>query len=180
MRRSDLGALPPLPALPAGFVLRLARDDDRESLAHVLAAAFPEIAWDDTRVGSELFDDPNVPATLVIEFESRIVATASALFEPASAPTTGVVHWVAVHPEQAGKRLGYLISLAVLHEFARRGCRDALLRTDDHRLPAIRTYLNLGFLPEHVESTHPARWARVNERLAAHQKPEGVSAGGTE
>jgi mycothiol synthase len=177
MRRPELGALLALPTLPAGYLLRLARDDDREPLAVVLAAAFPDGAWDAARVGAELLDDPNVPATFVVERGGRVIATASALFEPDSVPATGVVHWVAVHPEQTGKRLGYIISLAVLHEFARRGCRDALLRTDDHRLPAIRTYLNLGFVPEHVDSTHPARWARVNERLAAHRKPESPSLG---
>jgi mycothiol synthase len=176
MRRSRLDALPALMEPPVGFVLRLAHDDDREPLAAVLAAAFPEMAWDATRVDSEFLDDPNVPATFVVEYDGQVVATASALFEADSAPATGVVHWVAVHPAQAGKRLGYIISLAVLHEFARRGCRDALLRTDDHRLAAIRTYLNLGFLPDHEDPTHLERWVRVNERLAAYRVSENSPA----
>jgi len=166
MRRADLSALPALPAPLDGFVLRLARGEDREPLAEVMAAAFPEMVWDAARVDSELLGDTNVTATFVVEHRGQVIATASVLLEPNNSPGTGVIHWVAVHPEQQGKRLGYLVSLVVLHEFVRQGCRDALLRTDDHRLPAIKTYLGLGFLPNDADPTHQDRWARVNERLA--------------
>ena len=45
-------------------------------------------------------------------------------------------------------------------------CQQAALLTDDPRLPAIKTYLNLGFVPEHRDDTHPARWEAVAGRLA--------------
>ncbi len=39
------------------------------------------------------------------------------------------------------------------------------LCTDDWRLPAVKTYLNLGFEPEIIHESHPARWKAVFETL---------------
>jgi mycothiol synthase len=73
---------------------------------------------------------------------------------------------VASDPEHRGKRLGYVVSLAVLHDLRRHGCREAALLTDDPRIPAIKTYLSLGFLPALTDDTHPARWEAVAALLA--------------
>jgi mycothiol synthase len=72
-----------------------------------------------------------------------------------------------VDPAHQGQKLGYIVSLAVLNMFVERGCKDAVLETDDHRLPAIKTYRNLGFHPEHRHETHPERWARILADLLA-------------
>jgi mycothiol synthase len=82
------------------------------------------------------------------------------------------VHYVAAAPDHAGKKLGYLASLATLYEFVRLKCKMAVLDTDDYRLPAIKTYLNLGFMPYHRDDTHEARWTAVDAALAAHQAPQ--------
>ncbi len=148
MRRADLRDLLTLPVPPQGYLLRTVRPDETATLAALMRLAFPEMAaeWDEAHVERELTADPNVARTFVIEAGDMVVATASALLEPEANPGVGVIHWVAVHPEHRGQRLGYLVSLAVLHEFVRQGCRSALLRTDPERLPAIKTYQNLGFI----------------------------------
>ncbi len=64
-----------------------------------------------------------------------------------------------------GRRLGRCVSLAALRHMRQRGCQRAVLDTDDDRLPAIRTYLALGFVPHMVEDDHPARWQRVMSHL---------------
>ena len=53
------------------------------------------------------------------------------------------------------------------------GLKECLLSTDDWRLPAIRTYLELGFEPDYDEAdgVSKARWAAVREKLAAYRKP---------
>jgi mycothiol synthase len=170
MRRPHLDDLPAAPPLPEGGVLRLAHDDDREGLRILLQTAFPEGDWTPAKVEAALYTDSRVPATFVVEVAGQLVATASALFEPQLQPETGTLHWVAAHPAQSGKGLGALISLAVLQEFLRQGRASALLRTDDSRLPAIRTYLNLGFLPDCSTPARAERWERVYEQLAAHRK----------
>lgn len=166
MRRRDLKDLPDIP-LPEGYVLREYRQEDREGLAALMQAAFEDATWTPGRVQRDLQDDPTVVKTFVVEKDGVIVATASARLLPETYPGSGYVHWVAAHPEHAGQKLGAIVSLAVLREFVRLGCADAVLETDDHRLAAIKTYQNLGFEPEHRHETHLERWARIIADLLA-------------
>lgn len=166
MRRADLDDLPALPPLPDGYRLRLAGDADADALAAVLWTAFDDDDWTVTRVHADLLHAPDVVSTFVIDFEGRPVATASTRLLPDAHPGSGYVHWVGALPAHAGRRLGFVVSLAVLHECARRGCRDAVLETDDFRLPAIKTYQNLGFRPEMRDEAHVALWQAVEEKLA--------------
>lgn len=166
MRRLNLDALPALPPPPDGYRLRLAEDADADALAALLRAAFDDDAWTVARVRADLLDASDVVSTFVVDFDGRPVATASARLRPDSHPGSGYLHWVGALPGHAGKRLGFIVSLAVLHEFVRLNCRDAVLETDDFRLPAIKTYQNLGFRPEFRDETHEARWEVVEETLA--------------
>ncbi len=156
MRRPGLDRLPP-PTLPAGYALRLAEAPDADGIAVVMASAFgPE--WAADRVRRSLLDAPDVETTFVIETAGGPVATASARLDPVRFAGSGYVHWVGVHADHRGQRLGAAVVLAVLDRFRELGCRDAVLETDPPRLPAIRTYLNLGFRPESVGPEHEAMW----------------------
>lgn len=150
MRRPHLDDLPPLPPLPPGRTLRPFQAGDLDGLAALLAVAFPDAAdpWTPGRTRRDLMDDPTVRTTWLILDDTRPIATASSRLLPDQYPGSGYVHWVAADPALAGQRLGYTVTLAVLHEFARLGCRDAVLETQAFRLPAIKTYSNLGFVPQ--------------------------------
>jgi mycothiol synthase len=74
---------------------------------------------------------------------------------------------VAVAPDYWGKGLGTFISIAALRHMRERGCEQAILDTDDFRLPAIRIYLALGFMPEMMEADHSERWQGVTAQLNA-------------
>jgi mycothiol synthase len=168
MRRPRLDDLPPV-ALPAGYELREAGPDDAGALAATLASAFgPE--WTTDRVRAALLDAPDVDSTLVATADGVPVGTAAARLDPARFPASGYLHWVGVHAEHQGQRLGYALSLAVLHRFRALGCRDAVLETDPPRLPAIRTYLHLGFRPEPVVPAHEATWPAILAALAAFDR----------
>jgi mycothiol synthase len=162
MRRPDLEGLPAL-ALPMGYVLRPYQEGDGPSAAETLQQAF-EVPWDEAKVLSELAANDFVKTMFVIVFEGKVVATASAAYGD-NHPGSGYVHWVATHPAHAGKGLGYWASLATLHKFRELGYKDAVLNTDDFRFPAIKTYLKLGFQPEHIHESHPERWAKVLAQL---------------
>jgi ribosomal protein S18 acetylase RimI-like enzyme len=167
MRRPDLENLPAVPELPEGYLLRPYRETDLDSLATLLQEAFDDPQWTPERVRETLAESPEVKAVFVIEFGGAIVATASARVLPDLFPGSGYLHWVAVSPAHRGKHLGYAITLAVLHEFARLGCKDAVLETQDGRLAAIQIYRSVGFVPEHIHETHPERWGKIAELLAA-------------
>ena len=165
MRRPNLLNLPPLPALPDGYVARLMRPEDSASIATILDRAFADEAWDVARVAEALNEQQGVKQTLVIDFQDRPIATASARLRPDRFPGSGYLHWVAVDPDHQGQRLGFFVSLAVLHTFGTLGCTDAVLETQDHRLAAIQTYLKLGFLPEYRDETHRERWETIQAAL---------------
>jgi mycothiol synthase len=166
MKRSDLEGLPPAPALPEGYEVRTAGPADAEAIAAVMASAFgPE--WNGAKVREELFDAPDVPETFVVTAGGVPVATASARFLPEQFPGSGYVHWVGGHADHRGKRLGYAVTLAVLHYFRAQGCHDAVLETDPPRLPAIRVYLSLGFRPVPVTPEHERIWPEILAALDA-------------
>jgi len=167
MRRHNLSDLPPIPELPPGYELREYREGDLPGLAMLLKSAFTDKGWSEDQVRQKLVDAPDVKKTYVIADGDNIIATTSARVLPERFPGSGYVHWVAVHPDRQGQRLGYAITLAVLHEFARMGLKDAVLETDDNRLAAIKTYQNLGFEPEHRNKLHIDRWAKVAADLLA-------------
>ena len=72
---------------------------------------------------------------------------------------------VGVVAEHTGHKLGKWVSLAVLAYFQDNGFISAMLDTDDFRIPAIKTYLNLGFIPVYVEEGQSERWRNIFEKL---------------
>lgn len=160
MRRPSLDHLPLLPALTGHDALREASGDDAAALAEVLSSAFKQ-EWTVERVKAALLDAPDVAATFVVTSVRRPIATASARLVPELYPDSGFLHWVGVHADARGRHLGRLVTLAVLHRFRDLGCRDAVLETDPPRLPAIRVYLSLGFVPEPRVPAHATVWREI-------------------
>jgi mycothiol synthase len=160
MRLDSLASLPaPDPAV------RRAHVGDAEALAVVLAAAFLDARWTPDIVRKALFDNPEVVAVFVLDApiagKLSIAATASARLVPARFPGSGYLHWVGAHPDAGRRGLGRAVSVAALAEFRARGCRDAVLETDDHRLAAIHLYTTFGFRPDPCADDHEARWRKI-------------------
>lgn len=71
------------------------------------------------------------------------------------------IGYIAVRPENRGKRLGYKLIMSVLAEMKRSGICQAYLRTDSFRIPAIKTYLKCGFHPYIKSENEKKRWQSV-------------------
>ena len=93
------------------------------------------------------------------------VGTACAWRQSVDEKDVGYVHMVGVVAEHTGRKLGKWVSLAVLYYFRDNGFKCAMLDTDDFRIPAVKTYLNLGFIPVYVEEGQPERWRKIFEKL---------------
>ena len=171
MLRPHLRDLPPVPPLPGGYGLRLAAGEaDVEALATVLSAAFAN-PWDAARVRCKLTEAPDVRAVYVVTWQDHPVATAASRSLPDTFPGSGYVHWVGTHPEHQGRGLAAALLARLLRDFAERGDRDAVLETDDFRLPALRAYLACGFLPVYdvAGEDHRARWSAVFQALGVRR-----------
>jgi mycothiol synthase len=166
MRQPDLASLPAAAPLEAGAVLRAADPADHDQLASLLSEAFGD-SWDAARVAGEFSSGNGVEATYVVAGPAGVVATAAARQLPDRFPDAGYVHYVGARSSERGKRLGEVVTRRVLAHFASEGLHQAVLETDDFRLPAIWTYLRLGFVPEPRVPGDAVRWSAVLRNLTA-------------
>jgi mycothiol synthase len=155
----SLADLPPL-VVPDGFRLRHFEPNDAPAWAGLLARNAELGLWDLERAAP--FFEPGAPMPLEGAFfvlaDDVPVATAQLHLhlDDAYAPVAEL-GWVAAAPEAC---------VAVLHHAAAAGHRAIFLRTDDHRLPAIKLYLALGFEPWHRDDPAAAdRWAAARAAL---------------
>lgn len=163
MRRPHLLDLPTPPALPEGYEVRLlAGGADAPSLVETLRGAFGE-QWTEETARELLIEADDVLAVYVATYDGSTVATASSRWVPDLYPGSGYVHWVGTHPDHVRLGLGTAVVGRVLQDFRDRGYRDAVLQTEDFRIPAMRSYLKLGFVPElDVEGEdHRDRWRTI-------------------
>ena len=92
------------------------------------------------------------------------VGTISAWYYTYRKREYGLIQWVAVRPAWQRRGLGKaglvfaLERLSQWHEMA-------LLGTQSRRLPAIRLYLDYGFLPDLEEDNAAQRWQHVSAHL---------------
>ena len=166
MKRDNLEWLPPV-VLPEGYTLRTSNAGDGPSWALILNEAFGGERNEDS-FRKEMVEHPAYRAErifFICTLDGEPCATASA-YRQQEWGASGYVHYVATRPSHAGKRLGYQVSLAVLHKFREDGLHDAVLQTDDFRVPAIKTYLHLGFHPLLVHANQEERWQTLFRMLA--------------
>lgn len=161
--RHTLDNLPEL-SVPDGFGLRPFTAADADAWAQLLAENGELGAWTAERAGRYFAAGSRMPldGAFFVTREGWPVATAQLHLhdDDAFAPTPEL-GWVAVHPGWRGRRLGALACLAVLRHARATEHRGIFLLTDDHRLPAIRTYLRLGFRPWLCEPSAEERWQAI-------------------
>ena len=152
--------------LPHGYSLATLEERSVDDWIEALSATGQLGEWDHKKAGEWLEGERHAikAGTFFIIFDDRPVATACAI-DATSTETRPEFGWVSASPDHQGKGLGYQVSLAALLFIKERGCRATFLHTDDTRLPAIKTYLNLGFEPEITHESHPKRWKEVYAKL---------------
>jgi mycothiol synthase len=159
-------SLAPEQELPAGYRLRTYQpEDEAEYLAVMHAAGFDSFdheavqRWLDKVLPDGFFLVEHLPG-------GRIVATAMATHNPSPLhPYGGELGWVAGSPEHAGRHLGRVVCAAATARFLRAGYRRIYLKTDDWRLPALKTYLRLGYVPLLYAAGMAERWQAVCAKL---------------
>jgi O-antigen/teichoic acid export membrane protein/GNAT superfamily N-acetyltransferase len=105
----------------------------------------------------------------LVAHAGEVVACISASAMSLVAPDA-MLMYLAVHPQHHGKGLGKAVILAAMRAAREQGYPGLAFFTDDHRLPAIRLFLQLGYQPDWANQpgTQP-RWEAVLEKLATRQ-----------
>ena len=163
LMRRDLTDLPPL-NLPDGVTVRHFQEGDEGIWENIISLSFESPhEFNPGMKDDSAFRNDRVLFLLV---EGVPVATASAWFVPKYGDDTGFVHMVGALPSYQGRRLGYWVTLAVLYKLKAEGYLYAVLTTDDFRLAAIKTYLNLGFsIDKSDHGSIPERWEKIKAFL---------------
>ncbi len=91
------------------------------------------------------------------------VATSTLIFYPGK--KHGYVHMVACRDEYRGRGIGTFLARFVVYLMKKEGMETADLETDDWRIPAIKTYLRAGFIPNIMSEDMNARWKKIYNAL---------------
>ena len=156
----------PEPVVPEGFILRTFREGDEEQYIKLMHLSGFE-QWDLKLLQKVKAGSLDEGIFFLEERSSgRIVATAMAnRVRPGEEEMGGELGWVGVDPGFRGKHLSTIVCIAVQKRYRQEGYTKAYLRTDDFRLPAVKTYLELGWLPLIDSEVMKTRWEKVCRKL---------------
>ena len=158
----------PLPELTVaeGFRLRTIADSEL-SLYNELRTSVGFPAWEPDYL--QKFRGKVLPdAMFLIEETATGRFAASATAETTDVPAfaqLGVLGWVMTHPDLRGHHLGRSVSVAAMHRLYEAGYRAFSLLTDDFRLAAVKTYLDLGWKPWLYLDDMEGRWRALAEKF---------------
>jgi mycothiol synthase len=149
---------------PPGIIIRTYAEADREALKDALIP-LTEKRYDDTELNNIIIHKPGVrtEGIFLAEENGEIVGTTTGYFNEDG--TSGTLHMVSVLTQANGKGLGRVLCQHAMRFLIENGCDEVVLTTDDFRLPAIKTYLRLGFEPIIKNDEMQNRWTTVLNSL---------------
>ena len=168
MVRPDLKDIPQVP-LAADYRIRPFRRGDRATWVriHELAEPFHTVT---SRTFNDSFGD-DLPAMkkrgfFLVAPDGQDVGTITAWYDRAYARRRwGRIHWVAIVPEHRGKRLSKSMMTVAMNRMRALGHRRGMLTTQITRIPAIKTYLDFGFVPDMTADRAKEGWTLVRRAL---------------
>lgn len=157
----------PEPPIPDGYRLRNLRPGEEEQYLALMRKVGFAGRW--TVADVQRFMRNVLPGGFFVvehELTGELVATAMANHSPSEQhPNAGVLDWVAADPQHGNKGLGKAVTAAVVRLLVQRGYERIYLLTDDWRLPAIATYLSVGWEPHIYDEQMRERWEKVLQQL---------------
>lgn len=166
MKREDLHAIPEF-ALPAEYSFKYYESGFEQAWLdiHLLADQyhqFDKVLYDSSfGRDKELIQQRQM---FIINKAGRAIGTASAWFVGDDPKTrTGLVHWVAIIPEEQGKGLAKPLMTAICRRLKELGHTEVELNTHSLRLPAIQLYLKFGFVPVIQTAEEAVIWQQIRQ-----------------
>lgn len=93
------------------------------------------------------------------------IGTATAWFDTYRGQLYGLVHWVAIIPQQQGRGLAKPLLTAVCNRLRDLHHQGAYLITGTVRIPAIKLYLKFGFVPDIKSEQDAEAWRSIQAKL---------------
>ena len=167
MEKSPLSNLPAV-RLPHGYRIRPIAVEEGYLWEQVMDQSYGNYeAGTFQKIMMENYDYDPERVRMMFDENGRPCATATSWRQHHRwGPGIGYVLFVGVAKSYQGRGLGSQITLHVLQDFVKHGFHSAILETDDYRLPALKTYLNLGFLPRIVHPQQYEQWSAIFTALS--------------
>ncbi len=151
--------------LEQGYLLRTYQEGDESGWMEALNANGELGVWDLQRIRAELEGDLVQGTQFFVVVGGEIGALGSVYDRTIGGVKSWEIGWVASHPGHRGKGLGSHVTARTIESALALPRRPIVLRTDDFRIPAIKTYLKLGFVPTYDHASYAARWQEVFAEL---------------
>ncbi len=161
----------PIPEYPLyeGFTIRTMREGEEADWAYCCLGEFGV----DTATADQFikrYKDFPIDHVFFACKDDKPVGTASARVADENQP---FLHYIAVNPEYRGFKLAKPLMERVLRCHIAEGRNGCFLTTDDERIPAIKSYLTLGYVPVLWSDDARERWEKALaavgiERVAAY------------
>jgi mycothiol synthase len=163
-------ASPPEVRLPEGYALRTYQRGDEATWRTIQNSAEPVppgVQLDELLKRYLSLALPNGLFFTIHLASGEAVATAGALHNTRDGmfPFGGELGWVATIPAHRSKGLGSAVSAAATRRLIGAGYESIRVGTQDHRLPALKVYLRLGYVPYLYAADMAARWQQICARL---------------
>lgn len=158
----------PVVGFPEGYSVRTMHPDEGGLWTDIVRDAEPYFSIDRELFLEQFGED--LPAlcwrSFIVENEKGLaVATTTSWYNRAyKGEDYGQIHWVAVRERYWGRGLGKALMSHALREMAKWHDR-AFLGTQTKRLPAIKLYLGMGFLPDLDHDGASEAWREVRAAL---------------
>lgn len=159
--------------IPEEYYLRVYNNNDKNGLIRLMRlSGFSD--WDDEKLEQSLhLAVPDGCFVLFARNSNKCVATMMARhLSDERHPCGGRIDWLAADPEHQGRRLGFIVAAAATNRLLEINYRNIYVTTDDYRLPALKTFINLGFIPDLYHQDMYARWENVCKVLNIPFLPE--------
>ncbi len=157
---------PPPVVIPTGYVVRPLQSGEEASYFRLMArGGWP--GWDENRL--RLWRPRLLPSGWFVAVTSpgnMVVASAMALRDVGEfGEQGGELGWVVCDPAHRRRGLGTAVSAAATARLLAEGYRYVHLYTEEWRLPALRLYLRLGYVPLLDSPDAEEHWRRVYAAL---------------
>lgn len=168
MVRDNLEGIP-RHALPAGYSIRRYHPGDRHrwEAIHRLADQYsiitPHLFIQEFGTEESVLVERQF---YLLDARQRAIGTATAWYDDDfRGEVYGRVHWVAIIPEHQGQGLAKPLMAAVCCRLRELGHKRAYLKTSSARIPALRLYLQFGFIPQINGAGDVTVWRQLEEKL---------------
>lgn len=169
MIREDLDNIPQY-TLPPSYTIRWYQPGDDKTWLRIEREAEKYIAVSDDLFEREFGKNLELLSErqcFLCDPQGNEIGTATAWFNNNyNGKVYGVVHWVAIVPQEQGKGLSKPLMTVICNRLRELGYERACLNTGTLRIPAIRLYLRFGFVPEIRSEKDALAWRQVEEELS--------------